>query len=474
MPEEAITKQLYRDIFLMAPFGIYTLDKDGVITSFNPKMAELSGDLSENAIGINALHLNTYKKVGLDTLFRQGIAGHPFETEVTYTSYLANKETVRYYRGVPIKDHGVEGQARLLLIVEDITKRKEIESELQSSARFIEENTNPLMRLDVNGNVLLTNPAANDIIHFWHQQDPPVVPPTLVHVVQNSLKTGHTQSIDLPYLDKIILFEVIPQTQNNYANVYGRDVSEERKLQALKDHFLTVTSHELRTPMTVIGGYVDLMLKGHTGPLTEMQRDYLENIIESTKKLIDFVNDTLDINKLESGAMSLTIKAGEVSKPIEKVVRSMKLLYDQAGITLTNTAKEHLVLMDTYQMERIITNLLSNALKFTPSGGYVTISTQEVNEAEVIIAIKDSGVGISPENQQLLFQKYSQLDNQKVTKMQGTGLGLVITKDLIERMNGRIWVESKVGEGSTFYLTLPLAHTKHNIGGNHEITHHRR
>jgi PAS domain S-box-containing protein len=122
-----VSAQLYQEIFENAPFGLYTLDKNGLVTSFNPKMLELSGDSAEQVIGVNALELPSYKKVGLDKYFREGLAGKPFETEVRYVSQFGKKPSIRHYRGVPIAD----GQTGLLLIVEDVTEQRRTETKLE-------------------------------------------------------------------------------------------------------------------------------------------------------------------------------------------------------------------------------------------------------------------------------------------------------------------------------------------------------
>lgn len=455
--DSPIADQLYKDIFSSSPFGIYTLDAEGVITSFNPKMAELSGDKPENAIGLNAMHLESYRRVGLDQFFQKGINGEEFETEVEYESHLANKRTVRHYRGVPIQDKGVVGQARLLLIVEDITQRKIIEKELKRFAEFTAENTNPLMRVAADGTILLSNDAAKNVIQAIQGMQNMSLPKPLLDSVKKSLNEGKSYSIDLPFQDQIILFEIVPaqQADAGYANVYGRDITEERNMQKIKDNFLSITSHELRTPMTVIRGYIELMLQGRVGDLTDKQREYMQKILENTKSLIEFVNVTLDINKLESGMVNLKLEPTSLEETIHKAIDSVQNLFNESQITLNYQPVPITVPMDPPQFGRVIVNLLSNALKFTKPGGSVTVST-ESKDGMVIIGVTDTGVGISEENKKLLFQKYAQIDNAWVSKMRGTGLGLVISKDIVERMNGKMWVESELGKGSTFFISLPL------------------
>lgn len=451
--DNPIADQLYKDVFFSSPLGIYTLDGEGIITSFNPKMAELSGDKPENAIGLNALHLESYKKVGLDELFRKGIAGQSFEVEVAYESHLANKKTVRRYRGMPIEDKGIIGQSRLLLIVEDITETKRIEAQLQSAAQFTAENTNPLLRVAKDGAVLLANNAAHTVAGGQQQT---ILAGELLQAVVDSINNDTKVSIDITSEDRTFLFEVVPNTAKQYANLYGRDVTEERKTQQIKDHFISVTSHELRTPMTVIRGYVELMLQGRVGAIDEKQQEYLQKILSSVKGLIEFVNNTLDLSKLESGEMKVTVEAAPLNPSIATVVDNLQQLYNEAGVILAYTPTDSIVMIDKTQFERVMTNLLGNSLKFTQPGGKVTVEVSS-DETYATIAVKDTGVGISEDDQKLLFQKYAQIENKWVSKMRGTGLGLVISKDIVEKMQGKIWVESKLDMGSTFFVSLPLA-----------------
>lgn len=458
--DNPIADQLYKDIFFHSPLGIYTLDGEGIITSFNPKMAQLSGDKPENAIGLNALHLESYKRVGLDKLFRRGIQGEPFETEVEYQSHLANKRTIRHYRGVPIKDSGIIGQSRLLLIVEDITQRKVIEFQLQNAAQFTAENTNPLLRIGAEGQVLLTNLAADTITQGYGS----FVLTYLKNAATKALKINEKVSLDIEHQAQIYLFEVVPNKEKKYANLYGRDVTEERKNQEIRDHFISVTSHELRTPMTVIRGYIEIMLQGVPGAINQSQREYLEKILRSVKDLIAFVNDTLDLSKIQSGELEIILEPLPLVKIVHDVANILQELFDDAGVRLVVPDNELTAIADRAQLSRVLTNLLSNAMKFTPPGGEVRIDVFE-QEGEAVIAVKDNGIGMSEEDQKVLFQKYAQIESKWVSKMRGTGLGLAISKDLVERMKGKIWVESQLNKGSTFYVSLGLATSSHGTIG---------
>lgn len=450
--DNPIADQLYKDIFFHSPLGIYTLNAEGVITSFNPKMAELSGDKPENAIGLNALDLESYRRAGLDELFKKGIAGEAFETELEYSSHLANKKTIRHYRGVPIQDRGVIGQSRLLLIVEDVTERKQVEEQLHSAAQFTAENVNPLMRINIDGDVLLHNQVAEEMIAGGASMVLTLLRGAVKKVLQNNAQS----SVDIEFEDKIFLFEIVPDKENSYANLYGRDVTEERKNQEIRDHFISVTSHELRTPMTVIRGYIEIMLQGNFGEVNEMQSEFLHKMLRSVKDLITFVNDTLDLSKIQSGSLQLHMEPLVVGSVLADVVKNLQELFDEANVQFVIEQSDLQVMADQSQLSRVMVNLLSNALKFTPPGGKVSVSV-EVKDDKAVIAVKDNGIGMGGDDQKVLFQKYAQIENKWVSKMRGTGLGLAISKDLIERMGGEVWVESELNKGSTFYVSLGLA-----------------
>lgn len=457
MDANDITDQLYRDVFEVAPFGIYTLDGEGRITSFNPKMAELSGDMVDQVIGLNALEMESYKKVGLDEYFRRGLAGEPFETEVRYESQLGKKVSDRSYRGVPIADRGITGQSRLLLIVEDITERKQILADLESYADFPRQNNNPVMRMNAEGQITVKNRMVDVLIEAWQAASDGTSLDRIKATAAKVIASGKRDRFDVPCGDKVYMFDVAPGGDRDHANVYGYDMTRERRIQNMKDHFLNVASHELRTPMTIIGGYADLLLSGDTGELNEKQQEYIKKIDINTKKLLGFVNNVLDINKLESGKFNVMYEKVDISRIARQAADDMRTLYGQSKVQLSVEIDEpQMVLSDAVQLGRIVTNLLTNSLKFTPSGGRVWLRTyRDGNEA--VVEIGDTGVGISSEDQPKLFHKYTQTSVPALHKMESTGLGLVICRELVEEMHGRIWVESQRGHGARFFVAMPVA-----------------
>jgi signal transduction histidine kinase len=208
--------------------------------------------------------------------------------------------------------------------------------------------------------------------------------------------------------------------------------------------------------MTVIRGYIEILLQGNFGELNDTQSDFLHKMLRSVKDLISFVNDTLDLSKIQSGTLQLHIESQSVDAILSNVTDNLQELFDEAKVRLVFSSAGYNVLADQSQFNRVLTNLLSNALKFTPPGGLVSVESRLEGDT-VVIEVKDDGIGMNIDDKTVLFQKYAQIENRWVSKMRGTGLGLVISKDLVERMGGKIWVESELDKGSTFFVALPLA-----------------
>jgi len=228
-----------------------------------------------------------------------------------------------------------------------------------------------------------------------------------------------------------------------------------------KDQFLSNISHELRTPLNSIIGFTDLLLTQELGPaLSEQQRDFLETVARNGRQLLELINELLDLQRIAAGRMELKREAVELAGLLSEAAGNVHAQLQQHRHTLDITAPpENLrVLADRGRVRQVLLNLLSNAIKFTPDGGRITITAAPVTGgAETRIAVSDTGIGIAAEDQPKLFQEFSQLDGSASRKYEGTGLGLALSRRLIELHGGAIGVESELGKGSTFWFTLPQA-----------------
>jgi signal transduction histidine kinase len=229
-----------------------------------------------------------------------------------------------------------------------------------------------------------------------------------------------------------------------------------------KTEFVSFVSHELKQPMTSIKGYSDLLTKGTAGELNEMQESFLEVIRANVSRMGELVQGLLDISRIEAGRVRINTEAVQMHEAVAEAVRGVQEQITAKSQDLTVEVPEALptVAADRTRLVQILVNLLSNACKYTPEGGSITVKAQPANGSEdgfVRCSVRDTGVGISEEDQARLFTKYFRADDPAVRNEPGTGLGLVITKNLIELQGGKIWMESQAGQGSEFTFTMPVA-----------------
>jgi signal transduction histidine kinase len=227
-----------------------------------------------------------------------------------------------------------------------------------------------------------------------------------------------------------------------------------------KDQFLSNISHELRTPLNSIIGFTDLLLTEDLGPPpSAQQRDFLETVARNGKQLLELINELLDLQRIAAGRMELKPEVVELAALLAEAAGSVQAQVQKHGhaLVVTPPPQDLRVYADRGRVRQILLNLLSNAIKFTPDGGRITLVAAALDEADAEIAVSDTGIGIAPEDQPKLFKEFSQLDGSASRKYEGTGLGLALSRRLVEMQGGEIGVESEMGKGSTFWFTLPQA-----------------
>jgi PAS domain S-box-containing protein len=226
-----------------------------------------------------------------------------------------------------------------------------------------------------------------------------------------------------------------------------------------KSEFLAKMSHELRTPLNSIIGFSEMLEDETFGILNEKQHRYVDNVLTSGRLLLQVINDILDLSKVEAGRMELTLEQFEVAQALNEVRALMESLAERKHHTMEVDVEPGLpsIVADPAKFRQITVNLLSNAIKFTPDGGRIRIAARRPpGEPMIEIAVTDTGIGIAPEDTRRIYQEFEQLDSEYVREQQGTGLGLALTKKLVELHGGRIQVESELDRGSTFRVYLPL------------------
>ncbi len=230
-----------------------------------------------------------------------------------------------------------------------------------------------------------------------------------------------------------------------------------RELDRLKSSFVSMVSHELRTPMTSIKGYVDNLLDGVVGPLNEKPAYYLKRVKHNVERLTRMINEMLDLSRIEAGAVKLAVGAVSIPELLSDVVEGFQTTALEKGVTVQAHSAEGLPYIqgDRDKLYQVLNNLIQNAVKFTPHGGKILVEAQAGDTGFIKIGVLDTGCGIVPEELVRVFERFYRGESVAVEN-RGAGLGLAITKNLVELHHGQIWAESTPGEGSRFFFTLPV------------------
>ncbi len=326
--------------------------------------------------------------------------------------------------------------------------------------------------VDADLRVMLMNPVATSIFSLDAPPSSGMPLPGIIrqHPIYDLLEEIRTapddskmQEIELAPLgsEKLRTYQalatplMVGQTLQGIATVL-RDITTQKELERMKSNFLSVVSHELRTPLHAIKGFVNIILMGKTGQVSEIQRDFLETVQEQTNNLQRLIDDLLEFSRLESGRVTLRLQPVDIPVVIEAVVEKLSLAAQSASVDLINHTPEELptILADPWRLEQVVTNLVDNAIKFTPAQGRVTIDAVDLGDF-IQVSVIDTGIGVPTEQQERIFDRFYQVDGGANRQYKGTGLGLTICRHIVEHHRGRIWAESAPGsQGAAFRFTI--------------------
>lgn len=243
----------------------------------------------------------------------------------------------------------------------------------------------------------------------------------------------------------------------NGAILLLRDVTREKEVDRAKTEFVSLASHQLKTPLAAVGWYAEALLNEEVGPLNDKQKEYVRNLHESNQRMVELVNALLNVSRLELGTFIVEPAPTNASALVESVIGELRpsLLTKQIEIKTTYDQSLPPVNLDPKLTRIIIQNLLSNAIKYTPMRGEVTVALTRADD-QLLIRVGDSGYGIPAAAHDKIFSKLFRADNVRDKEADGTGLGLYLVKSIVEHTGGRIWFDSLEGKGTTFYVTVPL------------------
>jgi PAS domain S-box-containing protein len=380
----------------------------------------------------------------------------------------------------------LEKNKYMVAVVRDITDRKLAEEELKLRAQLLDNATDSIFVHDFEGNFIYVNEAAYESRGYTKEEllriklsdlDVPEDAKFIEHRINLLLEKGGAIFESTHYRKDCSMIPV--EVHARVVEIKGkkliissaRDITERKKAEELrrenerimlankaKSEFLATMSHELRTPLNSVIGFSELLLQNGQGELDEKQKHYVNNIHASGKHLLDLISDILDLTKVEAGKLDFSFEKLSVPEIINESLALVNEKASKHNVLLKKELDSQLGIIETDRLrfKQVLINLLSNAVKFSKlEGGTITIKTKKEGDMAKI-SVSDTGIGIKEEDMNKLFKTFEQIDSGLSRKYGGTGLGLAISKKLIELQGGKIWAESKTGEGSTFTFLLPI------------------
>jgi PAS domain S-box-containing protein len=492
------SEQRYRQLVDLSQDGILRLDANGRVASANQAACRIFGYNDNEMVGIPI----SQTMLEEDRLHAQ-----------ERWKQLTSDKFARYERQAVRKDGTVFSldvsispltEGNFLEVVRDVSLRKQMEMQLQESEKkyrlMVESQSDLISELTPDGKLKFLNPSYIQLLGKPEADLLGMYVGDLIHPDDREKGSSEVRSAYSPpysaYSESRMITRMgwrwiawringIQGTDGQVTSLacLGRDITENkqakeeleqanrrlRELDRLKDNFLSTVSHELRTPLTSIKSFAEILLSYKEDEAT--QKEFLGIINNEADRLTRLINDFLDISKIQAGRMQWKNQPVEVDKVIQQAITSTGPLIARSKLELSTEIAPDLpaVWCDKDRLIQVMTNLLGNAVKFTPEGGLIRIQaqydTQNNREGKrlVTVSVRDSGIGIAPENHQKIFETFGQVGDVLKDRPKGTGLGLSISKKIIETFGGKIWVESAPGQGSTFIFNLPVAENQSQI-----------
>ncbi len=474
--------ELYYQRFALDQHAIVSItDIHGDIFYVNEKFCKTSGYTREQLIGNDHRLLNSgyHSQQFFSELWETVESGRVWHGEIRNKAQNGNYYWVESTI-VPFLDEAGK-PFQYISIRTDTTEKKRMEENIKASAqkyKSLVENINQVIfRINNAGTWLFLNKAWNQLSGYTHEDTlekniadyihPADLPSTQDYLAE--IRSGNnTQPLEIRMKTAAghyawIEFRAMNETDINQCSIEFTgtltDINERKRIAQMQSEFISMVSHELRTPTTSIRGSLSILNSKIFGKLGDEQQKLIEVAHRNSERLVNLVNDILDMEKLLSGNITYNIQPTNIITAIQQAVESntpYALNFD-VSLSLTSSVENHIkVLADPERLQQIFSNLLSNACKFSPQGETVEISLED-KKSHIIIYIRDHGPGIPLEFRSRIFAAFAQADAGDKRKQGSTGLGLNITKTLVENMKGEIGYDSEIGKGTRFWFSLPTA-----------------
>ncbi len=492
------SKNRYIKLYDFAPVGYFTFTHDGLIREVNLTGGVLLGLGRQELVKSEFWSFVVPENLELWAHHISSVLNHRDEQSCELT--LKREDgSMLFVRLNSLRMETGEGTPEIFTAITDITQRKQTETELKRSNDFMSTVLNSIddaiCIIDVQNYKILGFNSTFQKEHgleekqiigehcykITHNNTQPCKLPDCVCALFETLRTGkHAVVEHLHYgaNGKKIYREVstspvrnemgqIIKVVHSTRNTTERKLVEEhlnqvnielKRADELKTQFLSVISHEMRTPLTPINAQLQMMLAGYFGEITEKQAKSLEMILRNTGRLDRLIGDVLDFSKLESGVMKFNMVPASMNEIVENAVETLKIhaLNKNLKIILKEDNIPPITI-DKDRITQVILNLIHNAIKFTDAGGVIEVELS-CNSENVTVKVKDTGIGIGTKDIDKLFKPFQQLDSSYGRKYEGSGLGLVICNRIIMNHGGKIWVESEFGKGTAFIFSIPFIH----------------
>jgi len=480
----AASEARYRHLVDNAPDIIYRTDEGGHFTFVNPIAEAILGRSQAELLGRSYLEL--IHPADRDAMRRHYGRQWVRKTPTTYAEFrvsTSGRGQVWIGQNVQLIIEGGQ-RAGFQAVARDITDRKRAQEALarlqQQTESILTSAAEGIVSMDRQGRLVMVNPAAAHLTGYTIQEMQGQSAHALVHHsrpdgspfpatecrIHAALGQGSTRGLQTDVFWRRdgssfpVEYTVVPlfeEGQVTGAVLTFHDISERMAIERMKDQFISVVSHELRTPLASIRGSLGLLASGLLDRDAERARRMLELAVGNTDRLVRLINDILDVERMASGELVLDRRRVTAQALVRSSVDGVQALADAAHIRLVHEAEPVAMLADEDRVVQALTNLLGNAIKFSPPGSTVTVQASS-NGSAVVFSVRDQGRGIPADKLTTIFNRFEQVDASDSREQGGVGLGLPISRSLIELHGGRLSVESRVGEGSTFWFTIPADH----------------